>query len=109
MALDKLDLLKMKADSFRRVLNQTPQQATKNHFAFFAAPAEAGGADPAAVGALVSIAAAAGRTMSPVVAVVLLCARLTGTRPLALVRRVAPPLLAGVAAVLALRGLLPGW
>jgi hypothetical protein len=31
MALDILDLLRMKADSFRRVLNQTPQQAKKNH------------------------------------------------------------------------------
>jgi hypothetical protein len=31
MPLDKLDLLKMKADSFRRVLNQTPQSAKKNH------------------------------------------------------------------------------
>jgi hypothetical protein len=30
MTLDKLDLLKMKADSFRRVLNQTPQSAKKN-------------------------------------------------------------------------------
>ena len=83
--------------------------ATQSLFGFFVGPAEAAGADPAAVGALVSIAAAAGRTMSPVAAVVLLCARLTGARPLALVRRVAPPLLAGVAAVLALRGFLPGW
>jgi hypothetical protein len=31
MPLDKLDLLKMKADSFRRVLNQTPQVVKKNH------------------------------------------------------------------------------
>jgi hypothetical protein len=31
MTLDKLDLLKMKADSFRRVLNQTQQSAKKNH------------------------------------------------------------------------------
>jgi hypothetical protein len=30
MTLDKLDLLKMKADGFRRVLNQTPQQTKKN-------------------------------------------------------------------------------
>src|SRR5437899_7958911 len=31
MALDKLDLLKMKADSFRRVLNQTPDKAKSGH------------------------------------------------------------------------------
>jgi hypothetical protein len=30
MTLDKLDLLRMKADSFRRVLNQTSQNAKKN-------------------------------------------------------------------------------
>ncbi|MBI3461637.1 MAG: hypothetical protein HY000_01050 [Planctomycetes bacterium] len=31
LALDNLDVLKLKADSFRRVLNQTPQLAKKNH------------------------------------------------------------------------------
>jgi C4-dicarboxylate transporter len=44
--------------------------------------------------------AAAGRTMSPVAAVVLM-AKLTNTEPLAVVRRVALPLLAGIAAVVA--------
>jgi DcuC family C4-dicarboxylate transporter len=52
------------------------------------------------VGAVVSLSAAAGRTMSPVAAVTLMCAALTGTDPLALVRRVALPLLAGILAVL---------
>jgi hypothetical protein len=37
--------------------------------------------------------------MSPVAAVVLMSASLTGTEPLALVRRVALPLLAGTAVV----------
>ncbi len=46
------------------------------------------------VGAVVSIAAAAGRTMSPVAAVTLICAGMTDTRPLAVARRVAVPLLA---------------
>lgn len=31
MTMDKLDLFRMKADSFRRVLSQAPQQAKKNH------------------------------------------------------------------------------
>lgn len=38
--------------------------------------------------------------MSPVSAVALMCASLTGSSPLELVRRVAAPLLVGLAAVL---------
>jgi DcuC family C4-dicarboxylate transporter len=53
------------------------------------------------VGAVVSIAAAAGRTMSPVAAVVLMCAALTGSQPLAIARRVALPLLAATVATAA--------
>jgi DcuC family C4-dicarboxylate transporter len=45
------------------------------------------------VGAVVSIAAAAGRTMSPVSAVVLTGSSLTDSQPLAVARRVAVPLL----------------
>ena len=45
------------------------------------------------VGALTSISAAAGRTMSPVAAVVLTCSKLTDANPLAMVRRVAAPLI----------------
>jgi C4-dicarboxylate transporter, DcuC family len=45
------------------------------------------------VGAVTSISAAAGRTMSPVAAVVLTCAKLTDADPLAMVRRVAVPLI----------------
>ena len=56
--------------------------------------------DPTHVGAVVSLASAAGRTMSPVSAVNLMCAHLTGTNSFALMRRVAPPLLASTAAII---------
>jgi DcuC family C4-dicarboxylate transporter len=49
------------------------------------------------VGAVVAISAAAGRTMSPVAAVVLICASLTGSEPFAVARRVAGPLLVATA------------
>jgi DcuC family C4-dicarboxylate transporter len=58
------------------------------------------GVDPVLVGAVVSLSAAAGRTMSPVAAVVLMCATLTETSAGELVRRVALPLAAGVLALL---------
>ncbi len=74
--------------------------STQSLFAFFAEPALQLGIDPALVGAVVSLASAAGRTMSPVAAVVLMCGTLTGTSPLDLARRVAIPLLAGMAAVI---------
>jgi len=45
------------------------------------------------VGAVVAVTAAAGRTMSPVAAVTLICADMTDTRPLDIARRVAVPLL----------------
>ena len=57
------------------------------------------------VGAVVSIAAAAGRTMSPVAAVVLMCAALTGSDPLAIARRVALPLLVATVATTAVAAL----
>ncbi len=78
--------------------------STQSLYGFFHEPAVALGFDPTAVGALVSVGSAAGRTMSPVAAVVLMCASLTGTRPIDLVKRVAPPLLIGLAVVIALRG-----
>ena len=56
-----------------------------------------------AVGALVSVGSAAGRTMSPVAAVVLMCGTLTGTNPFTLAKRVAVPLLAGITVVVLLR------
>ena len=77
--------------------------STQGLFGSFDGPAAALGADRAAVGGLVSLASATGRTMSPVAAVVLMCASLTGTRPVELVKRVAPPLLVSLVSVVALR------
>ena len=77
--------------------------STKGLYEFFYDPAVALGHDPNAVGAVVSLASAAGRTMSPVAAVVLMCGTLTGAKPFDIVKRVAPPLLAGLAACVALR------
>ena len=71
-------------------------------YGFFHGPSLDLGLDPTAVGALVSLGSAAGRTLSPVSAVVLMTASLTGVRPLELVRRVAPPLVAALATVVAL-------
>jgi DcuC family C4-dicarboxylate transporter len=79
--------------------------ATQSLFQFFVPPAEVLGLDPAFVGAVVSIGAAAGRTSSPVAAVTLMCATLTGTRPLDLIRRVAPPLLIGMIVVIGVASL----
>jgi DcuC family C4-dicarboxylate transporter len=69
-------------------------------FPFFASSALQLGVDPTHVGAVVSLAAAAGRTMSPMAAVNQMCARLTDTKATDLSRLVAPPLLAGVAAII---------
>lgn len=71
--------------------------STTSLIGFFIEPAFRLGIDPTHVGAVVSLASAAGRTMSPVAAVTLMSAQLTETRPFDLVRRVAPPLLIGVA------------
>lgn len=51
--------------------------------------------DPVHLGTLTAMAAHFGRTMSPVAAVVILSGKLSGTEPMALVKRVAPALLAG--------------
>ena len=77
--------------------------STQSLYGFFHGPAKALGIDPVSVGALVSLGAAAGRTMSPVAAVVLMCATLTKTNPFTLAKRVAAPLLAGMVVVVILR------
>ena len=77
--------------------------ATQSLYGFFHGPAVALGLDPVSVGAMVSLGSAAGRTMSPVAAVVLMCATLTGTNPFTLAKRVAVPLFAGIVAVVLLR------
>jgi C4-dicarboxylate transporter, DcuC family len=73
--------------------------ATQSLFRFFVEPSAGQHIDPVHVGAIVSIGAAAGRTMSPVAAVTLMSASLTKTSPFDLAKRVAIPLLAGMVAV----------
>lgn len=73
--------------------------STESLYAFFAAPALKLGISPQTLGAVVALGSAAGRTMSPVAAVTLMSASLTETDPAALVKRVAPPLLAGLLVV----------
>ncbi len=80
-------------------LSGSGMAATQGLVGFFIEPALQLGMDPAQVGAVVSLASAAGRTMSPVAAVTLMTADLTGTTPWQLVRRLAVPLLAGTAAI----------
>lgn len=76
--------------------------STASLYGFFHNPDGPPGANED-VGALVSIGSAAGRTMSPVAAVAVMCGRLTDTNPWALAGRVALPLLAGLVVVIALR------
>jgi C4-dicarboxylate transporter, DcuC family len=77
--------------------------STQSLYGFFHAPAVELQQDPIAVGAMVSLGSAAGRTMSPVAAVVLMCGTLVGVGPFQLVKRVAGPLLGGLAVVILLR------
>lgn len=84
-------------------LSGSGMAATQSLYGFFVEPATNLGADPKDVGAIVSIGAAAGRTMSPVAAVALMSARLTGTNSFELARRVAPPLLISLAIVVTAR------
>lgn len=81
-------------------LSGSGMAATQSLYQFFVGPAQQLNFDPARIGAIVAIGAAAGRTMSPVAAVTLMCATMTGTNPLELIRRVAPPLLLGMVTVI---------
>ncbi len=81
--------------------------STQSLFGFFVEPAGALEQDANSVGAMVAVSSAVGRTMSPVAAVALMCASLTGESPVALVKRVAGPLLLGLSGVVVLRML--GW
>ncbi len=74
--------------------------ATQSLYQFFVEPAQTLGVSAVDLGALVGIAAAAGRTLSPVAAVTLMCASMTNTSPIAICKRVALPLLAGLLALL---------
>ena len=77
--------------------------STQSLYGFFVDPANHVGADPREVGAVVSVGAAAGRTMSPVAAVALMSAKLSGTNSFELARRVAVPLLVSLGVIIALR------
>lgn len=82
--------------------------ATQSLFGFYVEPARALGVEPVGIGAVVSLSAAAGRTMSPVSAVALFCGQMTDTTAFTLANRVAPPLLGSLTIVLLLRSWL-GW
>jgi DcuC family C4-dicarboxylate transporter len=73
---------------------------TQSLFGFFVEPARYLHYDLLRLGALISFASAAGRTMSPVAAVTLMCASLAEVNPIQLVRRLVIPLLAGLLALL---------
>jgi DcuC family C4-dicarboxylate transporter len=77
--------------------------STQSLYIFFHGPAVALDANPNDVGAGVSVGAAAGRTMSPVSAVVMMCATLTNLKPFDIVKRLAVPLLAGLIGIVLLR------
>ncbi len=68
---------------------------------FFVPAAESLGLDPIRLGAVTSLAAHFGRTMSPAAAVVMMAARLSGASPWDLIRRVAGPLLIGLTVLIA--------
>jgi DcuC family C4-dicarboxylate transporter len=76
--------------------------STQSLYGFFVEPARVLGVDPIHLGAVVSLSSAAGRTLSPVAAVTLMAASLTGTTALQLVRRITMPILAGLAVLLAM-------
>jgi DcuC family C4-dicarboxylate transporter len=63
------------------------------------------GVEPMRVGALAAVSAQLGRTMSPAAAVVMMSSAVSGVPAIELLKRVAPPLLAG-AAVLLVAGML---
>jgi DcuC family C4-dicarboxylate transporter len=90
------------------LLSGSGMAATQSLFRFFVEPARLRGIDPIHIGAVVSISAAAGRTMSPVAAVTLMSASLTDTSPLELARRVAVPLLASTSVMVVVAAALAG-
>jgi C4-dicarboxylate transporter, DcuC family len=91
------------------VLCGSGMATTQSLFDFFATPALELGIDPFLVGAIVSLASGAGRTMSPFAAVTLMCGTLTRTDPIQLSFRVAPPLLAAIAAEVTAAMVMASW
>jgi DcuC family C4-dicarboxylate transporter len=82
------------------VLCGSGMASAQSLFGFFAEPSIQLGIDPTHTGAVVSLASAAGRTMSPVAAVTLMCAKMSGTKPLELSKQVAIPLLISIALII---------
>jgi DcuC family C4-dicarboxylate transporter len=80
-------------------LSGSGMASTQSLYGFFYDPAIAVGADPVSLGSVVSIASAAGRTMSPCAAVVAMCGTLGGVKPWVLVKLVAGPLIFGLTAM----------
>jgi C4-dicarboxylate transporter, DcuC family len=88
------------------VLCGSGMASTQALFHLFMGPAEEAHVNKTMIGALVSLGSSAGRTISPVAPVVLICATLAGATPLDLIRRLLLPVLTGVAAVLIVHLLL---
>jgi DcuC family C4-dicarboxylate transporter len=86
-------------------LSGSGMASTQSLYGFFYEPAKLAGFDETAIGSLVALGSAAGRTMSPVAAVTLMCGTLTQTNPFTLAKRVAVPLLIGITVVVALKSL----
>jgi DcuC family C4-dicarboxylate transporter len=82
------------------LLSGSGMAATQSLFEFYVPAIEVTGADPFRVGAFVSIGAAAGRTMSPVAAVVLMSTRMANAEPLQVTRRLVGPLVTGLLALI---------
>jgi DcuC family C4-dicarboxylate transporter len=80
------------------VLCGSGMASTQSLFGFFTRPAMELSIDPFLVGAVVALASAAGRTMSPFAAVTLMCGTMTKTEAIRLSGRVMLPLCAAVAA-----------
>ena len=91
------------------VLCGSGMATTQSLFAFFAKPAIQLGIDPFLVGAVVSLASGAGRTLSPFSAVTQMSATLTKTNAMQLSARVALPLLCAVAAEVAAAMMMAAW
>jgi len=80
--------------------------STQSLFGFFVDPAQQAAVDPMLVGAVVSLSAAAGRTLSPVAAVVQMSAMLVKGEPGPMLRLIVVPLLAGWVVLVVVAALL---
>jgi DcuC family C4-dicarboxylate transporter len=82
-------------------LSGSGMAATQSLFGFFVEPANAVGVSLPRIGGVIALGAAAGRTMSPVATVTLMCAAMTESDAIAVVRRVMVPLLVSMSVVTA--------